>query len=158
MLFVVYFVEKRHQYERWRFFNRSSLFLTFKFHIEDENPYLPPMSTCKIGFEKIGGAECEIQHFKLLKCVFTGALQILEAADQSVLVDNSSVCALCRWCTCFSTQWRALPLRHQTKAKLGCSHTGNRWTTVSNSHLRGNSSQSLQLFCKCLLFFIHHDR
>lgn len=57
------------------------------------------MPTCKIGFEEIGGAKCEIQHFKLLKFVFhcaIGALQILEAANESVLVDNGFVCALCR--------------------------------------------------------------
>ena len=63
----------------------------------------------------------------------------------------------CRWCTCSYTRWRELPSRHRTRAKLVCSHTGNRWTTVSSSRLHVNSSPSHQSSCKwcdvCSVFF-----
>lgn len=84
--------------------------------------------------------------------MITASKQILKKADRFKTTLSSwppcgrlSLCDLsCRWCTCFYTQWRELPLRLQTKAKHVCSHTGNRWTTVSSSRLRASSSQSPQ--------------
>lgn len=83
--------------------------------------------------------------------VIRASEQILKKADNFKTTLSScslgvclSLCGLsCRWCTCFYTQWRELPLRLRTKARHVCSHTGNRWTTASSSLLHGNSSQSL---------------